>query len=63
MSTYVKIKSKETKEKGAEKLQGIYIPTAKNGMVKEFYHELGFTLIKQQEDGTTEWEYMLSLDC
>ena len=48
------------KEKGVYKLRGIYIPTEKNGMVKEFYQELGFSLIKCQENQTTEWELVLS---
>ena len=47
------------KEKSAKKLRGEYIPTEKNGMVKEFYKELGFTLIGEVENRTTEWEYDL----
>ncbi len=47
------------KEKGADKLRGVYIPTEKNGMVKDFYSDLGFVLIDIRKDQTSEWEYEL----
>jgi len=46
----------EAKKQGVNRLRGIYIPTAKNGMVKEFYRELGFTLTNIDENRTSEWE-------
>jgi FkbH-like protein len=39
---------------GAKRLTGQYRPTAKNGMVREHYARLGFTLTGEQ-DGMTEW--------
>ena len=40
---------------GARRLIGEYRPTAKNGMVREHYGKLGFTLTETLEDGTTFW--------
>jgi FkbH-like protein len=45
---------------GAKRLTGQYRPTAKNGMVREHYARLGFSLTGEH-DGTTEWT--LPLDC
>ena len=42
-------------ELGAKQLIGRYLPTAKNGMVKEHYAKLGFTCVSQNEDGSSEW--------
>lgn len=39
---------------GAKRLIGEYIPTAKNGMVKDHYAKLGFTLLAEHENAT-EW--------
>jgi FkbH-like protein len=36
-------------------LLGRYLPTAKNGLVKDHYAELGFTLVESQPDGTSSW--------
>ncbi|MDY3343432.1 MAG: HAD-IIIC family phosphatase [Lachnospiraceae bacterium] len=38
---------------------GYYYPTAKNGMVKEFYALQGFTKISEDESGNTVWEYLI----
>lgn len=38
-------------------ITGKYIPTAKNGMVKDLYKEFGFKKISEDESGSTEWEY------
>ncbi|MFT4113452.1 HAD-IIIC family phosphatase [Silvibacterium sp.] len=40
---------------GAKQLIGRYLPSAKNGMVKEHYAKLGFTNVSQNEDGSSEW--------
>lgn len=42
--------------RGVARIRGYYYPTAKNGMVREFYREMGFELISQKEDGSTVWE-------
>jgi len=36
---------------GASRLVGEYIPTKKNGMVKNHYENLGFTVVKRDADG------------
>ena len=40
---------------GLKVIRGHYYPTAKNGMVKEFYSTQGFEKIAQDEDGNSEW--------
>jgi FkbH-like protein len=42
------------REKGLAKVTGSYIPTAKNGMVKEFYARFGFFVVAE-ENSTTRW--------
>ncbi len=46
----------ECKKKGVKTLRGFYYPTAKNGMVKDFYSGLGFSKVSE-ENGNTEWLY------
>lgn len=36
--------------RGATAVQGIYLPTAKNGMVRDHYPQLGFTTIEDRDD-------------
>lgn len=45
---------------GARKLVGHYIPTKKNGMVRDHYEKLGFTVISRGEDGGSTAELDLS---
>ncbi|MCR5179316.1 MAG: HAD-IIIC family phosphatase [Lachnospiraceae bacterium] len=45
----------ECEKKGITKIYGYYYPTAKNGMVREFYAERGFELTKSEADGSTVW--------
>ncbi len=40
---------------GYRELIGTYVPTAKNGMVREHYSRLGFSLLGEQENGSTQW--------
>ena len=47
-------------EMGCSRLLGEYRPTAKNGMVREHYKQLGFTLIESEPDGITRWELPLA---
>jgi FkbH-like protein len=42
------------------KLRGLYIPTAKNGMVSGHFSNLGFAPAGQGESGSTCWEYELA---
>jgi FkbH-like protein len=43
-------------ERGATRLNGTFIPTAKNVVVKDVFERLGFTLLSS-DSGTTTWEY------
>ena len=47
---------------GIEAMIGYYYPTAKNGMVKEFYGTMGFTKIQEDHDGNTTWRFDISSD-
>ncbi len=44
------------KELGVALVQGIYIPTAKNGMVANLFQTCGFHPVSTRDDGITEWE-------
>ena len=35
---------------------GVYLPTAKNALVKEHYRKLGFELLTQEPDGRSTWK-------
>lgn len=41
---------------GIETIYGYYYPTAKNGMVKDFYQLQGFEKIEEDEIGNTKWK-------
>jgi FkbH-like protein len=51
---------RHARESGIQTLHGIYIPSARNSMVKDHYAQLGFTPQKQQPDGTTTWSLATS---
>lgn len=42
--------------RGLKTIRGYYYPTAKNGMVKEFYAEMGFARVDEDAEGNTTWE-------
>ena len=44
-------------EKGIHAIYGYYYPTQKNNMVKEFYGDLGFNRIQEDENGNSKWEF------
>ena len=46
----------EAAKAGIQTIRGYYYPTKKNGMVKELYGTLGFTLVSSDADGNTVWE-------
>jgi FkbH-like protein len=46
----------EAKHCGITEIHGTYLPTAKNGMVKEHYHTLGFTRVAIKPDGESHWK-------
>ncbi len=47
---------------GMKKIVGYYYPTAKNSMVKDFYHRMGFEKISEDEEGNTVWEFDVTED-
>ncbi len=50
----------QAKSHGITQINGYYIPTAKNGMVRDFYDRQGFERISEKKDGSTIWK--LSID-
>lgn len=48
------------RQAGVTGLVGCYIPTARNGIVKDHYANLGFEMVSREPSGRTEW--FLSLD-
>lgn len=42
---------------GIKTIRGYYYPTAKNHMVEDFYGQMGFTKVKEDAEGNTEWEF------
>jgi FkbH-like protein len=45
---------------GAAELLGRFIPTPKNGIVKDHYEKLGFIKVRELENGETEWKMSLA---
>lgn len=45
--------------RGLRRLKGYYYPTAKNGMVKDFYGIQGFTKVSEDAEGNAEWEFVI----
>lgn len=45
--------------RGARRLVGQFIPTAKNGMVRQHYEKLGFARVAEGADGSSTWERAL----
>lgn len=43
------------KNRGIKKIIGYYYPTAKNGMVKEFYRQMGYEQLSIDEKGNSSW--------
>jgi FkbH-like protein len=45
--------------RGGQRLVGHYLPTVKNGMVREFYSTMGFSKIGETPDGGSHWQLPL----
>jgi len=45
--------------KGFSRIKGYYYPTAKNAMVKNFYGDLGFEKLSEDENGNSTWEFKI----
>ena len=48
------------RDAGITKLLGYYYPTKKNAMVREFYGEMGFVKVSEDESGSAVWELDIS---
>ena len=48
-----------SEERGISVLKGYYFPTAKNAMVKDFYKTMGFEKLSEDENGSTEWQFVI----
>ena len=47
--------AEQARSRGASVLYGRYLPTAKNGMVKDHYRKLGFDQVSEGPDGSSLW--------
>src|SRR5215212_8142793 len=52
--TTLNLIAETAKRLGARRLMGEYLPTKKNGMVKDHYAKLGFTVVETGEDGSSQ---------
>jgi FkbH-like protein len=43
------------RQRGYQEIKGVYLPTAKNAMVVNFYAQFGFRKVDEQPDGATTW--------
>ncbi len=53
---------KKCREHGVATMYGYYYPTAKNGMVKDFYEVQQFEKISEDEEGNAVWKYEVPQD-
>lgn len=51
---------KHARKSNIEKLVGVYRPTARNGLVRDHYANLGFSKVHQEDSGLTLWEFLVS---
>jgi FkbH-like protein len=49
----------QAKERGLKRIVGEYIPTPKNGLVRDHYQSLGFTQIDNESGETTRWQLLV----
>lgn len=47
-------------EQGIDTIYGYYYPTAKNGMVKDFFELQGFEKAEEDEKGNTKWKFSIN---
>ena len=53
---------RQCKQRGVKRIYGYYYPTAKNGMVREFYALQGFEKTCEDEAGNTTWLFEIPED-
>ena len=49
----------EAKQQGIEIIKGYYYKTQKNAMVRDFYAQLGFTKVQENDNTDSVWEYYI----
>ena len=47
-------------ERGCSRLRGTFIPSSKNGVVRDLFERLGFSPVAEVADGQTTWIYDIS---
>jgi FkbH-like protein len=47
------------RKNGIDRLMGYYYPTAKNAMVRNFYGDLGFEKVSEDQEGNSIWEFRI----
>jgi FkbH-like protein len=50
----------QARQRGIDRIIGIYRPTARNKLVEDHYAKLGFALVERSEDGTTVWQLLVA---
>jgi FkbH-like protein len=50
------------RELGLRRLVGTYIPTVKNGIVRDHYQTLGFSPLDREESGRTSWQLVIDAE-
>jgi FkbH-like protein len=54
------ILAERARSAGATELRGRFVPTLKNGIVKDHYQKLGFIKTDERKTGETEWAITLT---
>jgi predicted enzyme involved in methoxymalonyl-ACP biosynthesis len=52
--------AEQARRLGAERLIGEYLPTSKNGMVRDHYSSCGFSMLESKPDGASRWALELA---
>ena len=47
------------RQESLTEILGYYYPTAKNKMVRDFYGDMGFTLLSEDEAGNRTWQFLI----
>ncbi|MCR4896728.1 MAG: HAD-IIIC family phosphatase [Lachnospiraceae bacterium] len=47
------------RQESLTEIRGYYYPTAKNKMVRDFYGDMGFTLLSEDEEGNRTWQFLI----
>jgi len=50
---------KECRQRGIETIEGTYIQSRKNGMVRDHYEKMGFSLLETRDEVYSKWVYVI----